>query len=58
MVRTMVAVMVEAGRGKLQASSVKRLLEGANRSEAPAAAPPCGLFLVKVRYANPSGTPH
>jgi tRNA pseudouridine38-40 synthase len=55
MVRTMVAVMVEAGRGKLQASSVKRLLEGADRSEAPAAAPPCGLFLVEVRYANPSG---
>jgi tRNA pseudouridine38-40 synthase len=51
MVRTMVATMVEVGRGKLNAAFVAQLLERRERSMAPAAAPPQGLFLVEVRYA-------
>jgi tRNA pseudouridine38-40 synthase len=50
MVRTMVATMVEVGRGKLEPSVVADLLQCKERSMAPAAAPPQGLFLVEVRY--------
>jgi tRNA pseudouridine38-40 synthase len=50
MVRTMVATMVEAGRGKITPSYIDALIEAHDRSLAPAAAPPGGLFLVEVRY--------
>ncbi len=50
MVRTMVATMVEVGRGKTEPGLVAELLERRERSMAPAAAPPQGLFLVEVRY--------
>ena len=50
MVRTMVGTMVEAGRGKLAPSQVTALIESRDRARAPASAPPCGLFLVEVRY--------
>jgi tRNA pseudouridine38-40 synthase len=50
MVRTMVAAMVEAGRGKVPADIVPRLLAARDRAQAPAAAPARGLFLVEVCY--------
>ena len=50
MVRTMVATMVEAGRGKLAPAQVTALIEARDRSLAPASAPPQGLFLIEVRY--------
>jgi len=50
MVRTMVATMVAAGRGRLAPAQVTALLEARERSLAPASAPPGGLFLVEVRY--------
>ena len=50
MVRTMVGTMIEVGRGKLEPDFVAELLERRERSMAPAAAPPQGLFLVEVRY--------
>jgi tRNA pseudouridine38-40 synthase len=50
MVRTMVAVMVAVGRGKLAPADVTALIEARDRSLAPASAPPGGLFLVEVRY--------
>jgi tRNA pseudouridine38-40 synthase len=50
MVRTMVATMVEIGRGKLAPSFVGELIQSGQRSMAPAAAPPQGLFLIEVRY--------
>ncbi|HZP44336.1 MAG TPA: tRNA pseudouridine(38-40) synthase TruA [Candidatus Binataceae bacterium] len=50
MVRTMVGVMVEVGRGRLAPEVVPALLASGNRAAAPAAAPACGLFLVAVRY--------
>jgi tRNA pseudouridine38-40 synthase len=49
-VRTMVAAMVECGRGKLHADIVAAILASRDRSRAPASAPPQGLFLVEVRY--------
>jgi tRNA pseudouridine38-40 synthase len=54
MVRTMVAAMVEVGRGKSAgkppADTVAALLASRNRALAPAPAPAAGLCLVEVRY--------
>jgi tRNA pseudouridine38-40 synthase len=50
MVRTMVATMVAAGRGKIAPAHVTALIEARERALVPASAPPCGLFLVEVRY--------
>ena len=52
MVRTMVATMAEAGRGKIEPGFIAELLARRERSMAPAAAPPQGLFLVEVRYQS------
>jgi len=50
MVRTMVATMVEVGRGRLSPSFVNDLIHAGQRSMAPAAGAPQGLFLMEVRY--------
>lgn len=50
MVRTMVAAMVEAGRGRLAPAQVMVLLKKRDRALVPASAPACGLFLIEVRY--------
>jgi tRNA pseudouridine38-40 synthase len=50
MVRTMVAAMVDAGRARSTPQQIARLLASRNRDMAPAPAPPCGLYLVAVRY--------
>jgi tRNA pseudouridine38-40 synthase len=50
MVRTMVATMLAVGRGKLAPAQVTDLIDARDRALAPASAPPCGLFLVEVRY--------
>jgi len=50
MVRTMVAAMVEAGRGAIAAGHVATMIASRNRAAAPAPAPACGLCLVEVRY--------
>jgi tRNA pseudouridine38-40 synthase len=50
MVRTMVAVMVNAGRGAATPEQIAELLQSRNRALAPAPAPACGLYLTEVRY--------
>jgi tRNA pseudouridine38-40 synthase len=50
MVRTMVALMVEIGRGRLPSSAAATILASRDRAQAPGAAPSHGLFLVEVRY--------
>jgi tRNA pseudouridine38-40 synthase len=50
MVRTMVAAMLEAGRGTTTPERVATLLASGERARAPAAAPACGLCLVEVCY--------
>jgi tRNA pseudouridine38-40 synthase len=50
MVRTMVAAMVDAGRGVITPQQIVQLLASRNRALAPAPAPACGLYLVEVRY--------
>jgi tRNA pseudouridine38-40 synthase len=54
MVRRVVGVLAEVGRGKLQMGDVARLLE--ERSDVPArlTAPPSGLFLERVFYEGES----
>jgi tRNA pseudouridine38-40 synthase len=46
----MVATMVEAGRGRIAPAQVAALLQARDRALAPASAPPCGLYLIEVRY--------
>jgi len=50
MVRTMVAAMVDTGRRATMPAQIAELLLNRNRALAPAPAPPCGLYLIKVRY--------
>lgn len=50
MVRTMVAALVEANRGRLKAGSVGALLAGGDRAAAGTPAPAKGLTMVKVEY--------
>jgi len=50
MVRRMVGVLVEAGRGGLEPGAVGRLLAGRSRMPARVTAPASGLFLERVFY--------
>lgn len=50
MVRSIVAVSVEVGRGRLAPESVVGILESRDRQRAKGAAPPLGLSLVAVAY--------
>jgi len=52
MVRSMVAVCVEAGRGRLEAGAVPRILQARDRNAARGAAPPHGLTLWAVGYPS------
>jgi tRNA pseudouridine38-40 synthase len=50
MVRSIVGTLVASGRGLRRPSEVMRLLAAGDRSGAVDPAPPCGLYLVAVRY--------
>ncbi|NND03704.1 MAG: tRNA pseudouridine(38-40) synthase TruA [Acidimicrobiia bacterium] len=50
MVRSIVAISVDVGRGKLRPSDVARILEGQDRNLGSGAAPAYGLTLVEVSY--------
>jgi tRNA pseudouridine38-40 synthase len=50
MVRAMVALMVTIGRGILPPDSAGEILRSRDRGRIAGAAPPCGLYLVEVRY--------
>lgn len=52
MVRSIVAVSVEAGRGRLEPSSIASILAARDRQAAKGAAPPHGLTLVDVEYGG------
>jgi len=57
MIRRMTGTLVEVGRGKLDASAVRRMLESRTREAARWTAPPSGLFLVRVTYPEPGSRP-
>jgi tRNA pseudouridine38-40 synthase len=50
MVRNLVGTFILVGKGTLQASDMKKILEAQNRSAAGATAPANGLYLVSVEY--------
>ena len=52
MVRNLVGVLVEVGRGEREADSVREVLAGRNRALAGVNAPPQGLSLVCVDYGD------
>lgn len=53
MVRTLAGTLLEVGRGRLGVEDVRAALAGRRRSAAGPTAPPEGLYLVSVRYAEP-----
>lgn len=54
MVRSVVGLLVEVGRGRRTAADVGFVLRAADRAAAPSPAPPQGLCLWEVRYAEGS----
>jgi tRNA pseudouridine38-40 synthase len=50
MVRNIIGTLVEVGRGKMDRSEVKRILDSGDRRQAGPTAPASGLFLVSVDY--------
>ena len=57
MVRRLVGVLVEVGRGGLSAGDATRLLAGDSPLPAQLTAPASGLFLEQVRYAADEQVP-
>ena len=56
MVRNLVGGLVKVGLGKMSAEDFRRILHAKSRSEAPANAPACGLYLMQVKYPGRVGT--
>jgi tRNA pseudouridine38-40 synthase len=50
MIRRLVGIMVEAGRGNLAAAAIRKMLTEASSLPAKCTAPPSGLFLAQVLY--------
>ncbi len=50
MVRSIVAALVDVGRGKLDPGDIRRILFAEDRNAARGAAPPHGLFLWEIEY--------
>lgn len=50
MVRNIMGCLVACGRGRISPDDVRRILDSADRSQAPATAPPQGLSLISVDY--------
>jgi tRNA pseudouridine38-40 synthase len=50
MVRTIAGTLVDVGLGRWRPAHVARILEGRDRTKAGRAAPPGGLFLIRVKY--------
>ena len=50
MVRSIVGTLIEVGRGKIEAESIKDILNAKNRNSAGPTAPARGLCLIEVKY--------
>jgi len=50
MVRSIVGTLIDVGRGRFEAGTVKKLLESKEREGSGVTAPPQGLYLVEVGY--------
>jgi len=65
MVRNLVGALARVGMGKITVDDFGKILRACSRSEAPATAPACGLYLMNVTYpgnranrTNRTGRPH
>ena len=58
MVRRLVGVLVEVGRGQMPVTEAAALLKADPRTVAPLTAPASGLFLERVYYRTTGATPH
>ena len=56
MVRNLVGALAKVGQGKITVDDFGKILRACSRSEAPATAPACGLYLMNVTY--PANSPH
>ncbi len=52
MVRTLVGTLLEVGRGRFPPEQVRAALETGRRTLAGPTLPACGLYLLRVRYAE------
>jgi tRNA pseudouridine38-40 synthase len=52
MVRSITGTLIDVGRGRLPAGTVRRLLASGRRVDAGTTAPAHGLTLMAVRYGN------
>ncbi|NDV19649.1 tRNA pseudouridine(38-40) synthase TruA [Pseudodesulfovibrio sp. JC047] len=52
MVRNLVGCLVACGRGRMSPDAVSKLLDGRDRTQAPATVPPQGLTLMQVEYPH------
>lgn len=52
MVRAMVGTLIDLGRGKITLDEFRTIIEAKDRGRAGASAPPQGLYLVEVNYAD------
>ena len=52
MVRTLVGTLIDVGRGRFPPEQVRTALETGERTLAGPTAPACGLYLLRVRYAE------
>lgn len=50
MVRSIVGVLLDVGRGRIKAETVKEMVKGKPIRERSAVVPPCGLYLSEVKY--------
>ena len=58
MVRNLVGVLAEIGRGRAPPAWAEEVLRGRDRTKAAQTAPACGLTLVDVRYPDALGLPY
>lgn len=54
MVRTIAGTLIDVGRGRLDPGCVRRALASGDRNDLGPTAPPQGLYLLSVRYAEPT----
>jgi tRNA pseudouridine38-40 synthase len=52
MVRNLVGALAKVGQGKMPVDDFGKVLKACSRSEAPATAPACGLYLMQVTYGK------
>jgi tRNA pseudouridine38-40 synthase len=54
MVRTIAGTLIDAGRGRMTAADVREALANGDRTRVGPTAPACGLYLLRVLYAEPA----